>query len=108
VNYDNSLVMTITVTCNLWAPSSGDDLFTCGAIYLPPHRVAYLAFLKPDFEILVCSAHLRGNQKCQAKSGFFQSERLGSGKILHELHIRNKSLLTGVYDHARCSEYCKD
>jgi len=59
VNYDNSLVMTITVTCNLWAPSSGDDLFTCGAIYLPPHRVAYLAFLKPDFEILVCSAHLR-------------------------------------------------
>jgi len=24
VNYDNSLVVTITVTCNLWAPSSGD------------------------------------------------------------------------------------
>jgi len=37
VNYDNSLVLTITVTCNLWVPSSGDHLFTCGAIYLPPH-----------------------------------------------------------------------
>jgi len=37
VNYDNSLVVTTTVTCNLWAPSSGDNLFTCGAIYLPPH-----------------------------------------------------------------------
>jgi len=36
VNYDNSLVVTITVTCNLWAPFSGDHLFTCGAIYLPP------------------------------------------------------------------------
>jgi len=37
VNYDNSLVVTITVTCNLWAPSSSDHLFTCDAIYLPPH-----------------------------------------------------------------------
>jgi len=36
VNYDNSLVVTIAVTCNIWAPSSGDHLFTCGAIYLPP------------------------------------------------------------------------
>jgi len=27
VNYDNSLVVTITVTCCLWAPSSGDHLF---------------------------------------------------------------------------------
>jgi len=33
VNYDNSLVVTITVTCYSWAPSSGDPLFTCGAIY---------------------------------------------------------------------------
>jgi len=37
VDYTNSLVVTITVTCNLWAPSSGDHLFTCGAIYLPSH-----------------------------------------------------------------------
>jgi len=36
VNYDNSLVVTITVTCDLWAPSRGDHLFTCGAIYRPP------------------------------------------------------------------------
>jgi len=25
------------MTSNLWAPSSSDHLFTCGAIYLPPH-----------------------------------------------------------------------
>jgi len=36
VNYDNSLVVTITVTCYSWAPSRGDHLFTCGAIYRPP------------------------------------------------------------------------
>jgi len=30
-------VVTITVTCNLWAPSSGDHLITHGVIYLPPH-----------------------------------------------------------------------
>jgi len=36
VNYDNSLVVTITVTCYSWATSSGDHLFTCGAIYRPP------------------------------------------------------------------------
>jgi len=38
VNYDNSLVVTITVTCYPWAPYSGDHLFTCGAIYRPPHH----------------------------------------------------------------------
>jgi len=37
VNYDNSLVVTITVTCDSWTPSSGDHLFPCGAIYRPPH-----------------------------------------------------------------------
>jgi len=36
VNYDNSLVVNITVTCYSWAPSSGDHLFACGAIYRPP------------------------------------------------------------------------
>ena len=34
-------MVTITVTCNLWTPSSGDNLFTCGAIYLPPHYLNY-------------------------------------------------------------------
>jgi len=38
VNYDNSLVVTITVTCYSWAPSNGEHLFTCGAIYRPPQR----------------------------------------------------------------------
>jgi len=37
VNYNNSLVVTITATCNLWAPSSGDHLFTRGAISRLPH-----------------------------------------------------------------------
>jgi len=37
MNYDLSFVVSpITVTCYSWAPSSGDHLFTCGAIYLPP------------------------------------------------------------------------
>jgi len=36
VNYDNSLVVTITVTCYSLAPSSGDHLFTGGAIYRLP------------------------------------------------------------------------
>jgi len=38
VNYDNLLVVTTTVTCNLWAPASGDQLFACGAIYLLPEH----------------------------------------------------------------------
>jgi len=29
VNYDDSLVVTITVTCYLWAPFAGGHLFTC-------------------------------------------------------------------------------
>jgi len=41
VNYYNSLVVSITVTYNLWAPSSGDHLFTCGAIYLPSHTLKH-------------------------------------------------------------------
>jgi len=53
------------------------------------------------------------NQKYQSKSCFFffyifQSERLGSGTTLSEVHIHYKSLLTGLYDHAGCKEYCKD
>jgi len=27
----------ITVTCYSWAPSGGDHLFSCGAIFWPPH-----------------------------------------------------------------------
>jgi len=41
-------------------------------------------------------------------SDCFLSERLGSDKQLSELHIHYKSLLTRVYDHAWCKEYCKD
>jgi len=38
VNYGNSFVVTITVTCYLWGPSSGDHFVTCGAISRPPHH----------------------------------------------------------------------
>jgi len=38
VNYDNSLVVTVTVTCYLRAPSTGDKFITCGAMSKPPHR----------------------------------------------------------------------
>jgi len=31
--------VTITVTCYSWAPSSGDHLFTCGAICRPPQML---------------------------------------------------------------------
>jgi len=40
MNYDLSFVVTIAVTCYSWAPSSGDHLFTCGAISRPPQLVA--------------------------------------------------------------------
>jgi len=36
VNFDLSLVVTITVTCYLQAPSTGDYLITCCAISRPP------------------------------------------------------------------------
>jgi len=38
MNYDLSFVVTITVTCYSWAPSSGDHIFACGAIYQPPQK----------------------------------------------------------------------
>jgi len=71
------------------------------------------SFLKPDFEILTFlntfglfwkSKKARVNA---AFSGFFQSERLGSGKTLPELHIHYKSLLKRDYNHAGCTKYRK-
>jgi len=58
-------------------------------------RVPNLTFLKPDFEILAFLTPLAflGNKKSQTKSGFFHSERLGSGETFSELHIHYKSLL---------------
>jgi len=40
MNYDNSLVVSNTVTCYSWAPSGGNHLFTRGAIFWPPHQLA--------------------------------------------------------------------
>jgi len=39
---------------------------------------------------------------------YFQSDRLGSGKTLSELHIHYKSLATKVYYHAGCTDYYKN
>jgi len=49
VNYDNSLVVTITVTYYSWAPSSDDHLFSCGAISRPPHYFSLLAWSSITF-----------------------------------------------------------
>jgi len=57
------------------------------------HFLTHLAFLKI--------------KKRQTKSGFFQSEKLGSDKTLYELHIHYKFLLTRVYDHAGCKDIAK-
>ena len=35
-DYDNPLVVTVTVTCYSWSPSSGDHLFAYGPIFWPP------------------------------------------------------------------------
>jgi len=75
-------------------------------------RVANLAFLKPDFEILACFEHLGLFLEIKKIQNIFlalfQLERLGSGKTLSELHIYYKSLLERVYNHAGCTKYLKD
>jgi len=71
VNYDNSLLVAITVTCYSWAPSSGDHLFTCGAISCPPQdlllfltiRIKKIAVWKSTF----VSEHLNTDQSQLAK-----------------------------------------
>jgi len=72
-----------------------------------------LASLKPDFEILAFLTPLAffGNTKAGKIwlfLAYFQSDRLGSGKTLSELHTHSKSLATRVYYHAGCTEYCKN
>jgi len=59
-----------------------------------------LTFSKPDFKILFF--------KALTFFRIFLVERLDSDKALPELYIHYKSLLTRVYDHAKCKEYCKD
>ena len=79
-------------------------------------RVANLAFLKPNFEIQAFLTHLAffQNQKYLSKSDFFFFNFFGLKDLalakhwLSELHLHCKSLLTKVYDHARCKEHCKD
>jgi len=57
-------------------------------------KVANLTFLKPDFKILTFFEHLWlfWKLKKKTKSGFFQSERLGSGK-----HCLSCILITNLF-----------
>jgi len=77
-------------------------------------KVANFAFLKPEFEILAPFEHLwlfsviKKPDKILLFLAFFQSKRLSSGKTLSKPHIRYKSLLMRVYDHAGYKEYRKD
>ena len=66
-------------------------------------RVANLAFLN--------TFGFFGNKKARKMwlfLAYFQSHRLGSGKTLSELHIHYKYLVTRVYYHAGCAEYCQN
>jgi len=38
-------MMTITVTCYLWAPPRGDHSFTCGASCPPPHGFTSILYI---------------------------------------------------------------
>jgi len=69
-----------------------------------------LAFVKPDFEFFNALVVLKIKKpyKIELFLAFFLSERHSSGKTPSELHIHYKYLLTRVYDHAECKEYCKD
>jgi len=86
---------------------------TMPAVRLFSDMVANSAFLKPDFKIVaffntfvfVCKS--KKARQNLAFPGIFQSERLGSGKTLSELHIRCKSLLKRVYNHVGCTKYWK-
>jgi len=66
-----------------------------------------LNFLKPDFEILAF-LEIKKPRKIWLFLAYFQSDRLSSDKTLSELHIHYKSLVTRVYYHAGCTEYCKN
>jgi len=66
VNYDNSLVVTITVTFYSWTPSSGDHLFTCGAIFWPSQLIS-VACLGHGRHGTCHGHHFDGSQKLLAK-----------------------------------------
>jgi len=83
-------------------------------------RVASLAFLKPNFEIQAffdALVFFFENKKSQLKSQnlaysflFCSVWETWLWQNMSQLHtfVHYKYLLTGVYDHAGCKEYCKD
>jgi len=69
-------------------------------------RVANLAFLKPDFEILAFFEHLWLFLEIKkSKIWLFSVRKAWLWKTLHEQHIHYKSLLKRVYNHAGCTKY---
>jgi len=76
-------------------------------------RVANLAFWRQILKFWLfwtplASLEIKKARKIWIFLDYFQSDRLGSGKTLSELHIHYKSLATRVYYHAGCTDYCKD
>jgi len=47
-------------------------------------------------------------KKARHNLAFFQSKRLGCGKTWSELHLHYKHLLKSIYNHAGCTECCKE
>jgi len=64
VNYNDSLVVTTTVICFSRAPSSGEHLFTCGAICLPPHNTQCTARQCSNNELVLLLKSGNFQQKC--------------------------------------------
>ena len=60
------------------------------------------------FEHLWLFWEMKNARKFCLFQAYFQSDRLGSGKTLPELHIHYKFLATRVYCHAGCTKYCEN
>jgi len=87
VNYDNSLAVTITVTCYSWASSSGDHSFTCGAIYRPPHHKedkgsTYRSPTKHDTHVIGPGWTLDINRQDSSKRREWAIQRLRRRKVM--------------------------
>jgi len=85
VNYDKSLVVTITMTCDLWAPCSGDTLFACGAISRPPQESSRDPLLRISVSIVlgfisVSKATCLGHKPIALRLWILQ--QYGFGKLL--------------------------
>jgi len=90
VNYDNSLVVTITVTCYSWPPSSGDHLFACDAIYRTPQ---FPTEKQPDNSIYVNFVNLLRMIKKTIWTNKQRTPGLGSGTHKTSVSVLNEIFL---------------